>query len=321
MIKICAIGELLIDFTPVGKSDQGNNLFEQNPGGGPANVAVATSMLGIDTAFIGKVGKDRFGMALQKALTDKKVNMKGLVFSDNVNTTLAFVHLDENNDRSFSFYRKPGADITITDSEVDYHLIDDCELLHFSSVSMTDEPSRTTTVNAVKYAKEKGKLISFDPNLREPLWNSLSEAKEVIQSMLTYADILKISEEELLFLTGENDLLKGCRIIQKLGVSLIFATLGKKGAMYLYKDITGSQKTYDVKVVDTTGCGDSFVGAVLSKIMTREQRLEHLSKDELDEINRFANLAGSLTAMKKGGVPAMPSLQEVIEFGKKAVML
>lgn len=311
MSIICAIGELLIDFTPMGLSNQGNNIYEQNPGGGPANVAVATSMLGLPTSFIGKVGNDGFGHELKQAMMEKKVDVSSLAMTDKCHTTLAFVHLDDDGDRSFTFYRKSGADILLSEDDIDFLLIDDCQLLHFSSVSLTDEPSRSTTIKAVKYAKEKGKLISYDPNLRELLWDNLETAKEVITSMLPFADILKISEEELLFLTGEENMVTGCKKLQQLGITLIFTTLGKKGSMFLYKDLTGNDKTYDVKVTDTTGCGDSFMGAIIYKVMNREMRLVDISLEELHEISDFANGAGSLTAMKKGGVPAMPTCSDV----------
>lgn len=321
MSLICAIGELLIDFTPMGVSTQGNNIYEQNPGGGPANVAVATSMLGLPTSFIGKVGNDGFGHELKRAMISKNIDVSSLAMTDSCHTTLAFVHLDDDGDRSFSFYRKPGADILLSDEDVDYSLIDDCQLLHFSSVSLTDEPSRNTTIKAVKYAKEKGKLISYDPNLRELLWDDLKTAKEVITNMLPFADILKISEEELLFLTEETNLLSGCKKLQKLGITLIFTTLGKKGSMFLYKDLTGSDRTYDVKVVDTTGCGDSFVGAIIYKIMNRENKLLNITLDELHQMNDFANGAGSLTAMKKGGSPAMPTCIDIEKLQLEAIKL
>jgi len=321
MIKVCAIGEILIDFTPIGKSKNGNNIYEQNPGGGPANVSVATSMLDVPTTFIGKAGNDSFGIDLKQALIDKKVDVQGFVYSKDTNTTLAFVHLDENNDRSFSFYRKPGADITITDEEVNYTLIDECELVHFSSVSLSDEPSRSTTINAIKYANEAGKLISYDPNLRELLWENLEIAKRVITSMLQYTDILKVSEEELLFLTGETDINKGCKILKEQGIKLIFVTLGEKGATYLYKDITNHHDGYKVNVVDTTGCGDAFMGAIIYKVLSRENKLNDISKTELDDMNEFANMVGSLAATKQGGIPAMPSLKQVNEFKMKVKKL
>jgi len=321
MIKVCAIGEILIDFTPIGKSKNGNNIYEQNPGGGPANVSVATSMLGIPTTFIGKAGNDGFGIALKKALINKGVDVQGFVYSKDINTTLAFVHLDKNNDRSFSFYRKPGADITLTDKEVNYKLIDECELVHFSSVSLSDEPSRTTTINAIKYANKVGKLISYDPNLRELLWENLTIAKKVMYSMLQYADILKVSEEELFFLTGEKNINKACKIIQAQGIKLIFVTLGEKGATYLYKNITNHHDTYKVNVVDTTGCGDAFMGAIIYKVISRDKKLEDISKSELDDMNVFANMVGSLAATKQGGIPSMPSLAQVNEFRMKVEKL
>jgi len=321
MSKVCAIGELLIDFTPVGKSKRGNNIYEQNLGGGPANVAVATAMLGVSTSFIGKVGNDSFGITLKQDLIKKNVNTKGLAFTKKVNTTLAFVHLDKNNDRSFSFYRNPGADIMLSEKDVDYSIIDKCELLHFSSVSLTNNPSRATTIKAVKYAKKKGKIISYDPNLRELLWSDLKQAKQIIYKMIKYADIIKLSQEELIFLTDEKNITKAIKRIKKIGVKLIFVTLGDKGSIYSYKKLTNSHKTYNVKVVDTTGCGDSFIGAIIYKVLQRKNKLKNISKDQLDDMNIFANMVGSLAAMKKGGAPSMPTLKEVEEFGKRAKIL
>lgn len=310
-MKICCIGELLVDFTPMEKSKVGNPVFEQNPGGGPANVSVATSMLGLETSFIGKVGNDTFGIRLKKELELKNVNTKGMLFSKEFNTTLAFVHLDENNDRSFSFYRKPGADIMLTKDEVDYSIIDECDLLHFTSVTLTDEPVRTATIEAVKYAKKKGKIISYDPNLRESLWTNLEEAKEYIVKMLDYADILKISEEEAVFITGEENIELAAKQIFAKYSKILFVTLGAKGAMYLHKSGSNYMNTYKRKVVDTTGCGDAFVGAIIYNISKCDKDIEDLNKKELDYMMDFANKAGTYVAMRKGGIPSMPSVKEV----------
>ena len=244
MLKICFVGEVLIDFTPAGLSENGNTLFERNPGGGPANAAVAAAVLGAPAFFMGMAGYDEFGKFLKRTFEDKNVDTKGFVYSKTVNTTLAFVQLDETGNRSFSFYRNPGADMMFSEADIDYSIIDNCDILHFSSVSMSKGESRNATKKAVEYAKSKGKLISFDPNLRELLWDNLDEAKEVITSMLKYADVLKISEEELEFITNKSDIEKATEELFELGIPLIFSTLGPEGCYYRHKSGHGSLKTY-----------------------------------------------------------------------------
>jgi len=315
MYDVVALGELLIDFTPSGRSENGNNLYEQNPGGGTANLLAALAKLGRKTAFIGKVGKDQFGHFLKDVLANINIDTKGLVFSDDVNTTLAFVHLDETGDRSFSFYRNPGADMMLKEDEVDYNIIKSSKILHFSSISMTHEPSRTATIKALDIARENNLIISYDPNLRPPLWNSLEEAKEIMLHNLTYADILKISEEELYFLTGISDLSDGSAYLRdKYSIKLIFVTLGPKGCFYRIGEHTGHQPALDVKVVDTTGAGDCFLGSVLYKIIEKGTDIEHLTASELGQMVLFANTVAGISTMRRGGIPAIPTLKEVEEF-------
>lgn len=311
MLKICFIGEVLIDFTPSGISENGNTLFERNPGGGPANASVAASVLGAPAYFLGMAGYDEFGKFLKKTLEDKKVNTKGFVFSKTVNTTLAFVQLDETGNRSFSFYRNPGADMMLSERDINYEIIDECDILHFSSVSMSKGNSREATQKAVDYAKSKGKLISFDPNLRELLWDNLEEAHEVISSVIGNADILKISGEELEFITGKKDIEEATEILFRRGIPLIFSTLGSKGCYY--RHICGSERleTYNTKVIDTTGSGDAFIGAVLYKISKLGADIENLTKKDIHEIADFSNAAGSQAATKKGGIPSMPTVEQV----------
>lgn len=312
MIDVVALGEVLIDFTPSGVSEAGNELFERNPGGAPANVLAAISKLGRRTAFIGKVGKDQFGTFLEHTLKTSHIDTSGLIISKEVNTTLAFVHLDDMGDRSFSFYRNPGADMTLSEDEINLELIKDARIFHFGSVSMTHEPSRTATMKAARCAKENGVLVSYDPNLRIPLWNDLEEARSVIAEGLKYADLLKISEEELIFLTGENVLEIGAKIISdRYGIDLIFITLGKKGCFYSFKGINGFAPTFDVKTVDTTGAGDAFLGGMLYKIAERGNGLAGLTASELEEFVDFANATGSMATTKRGAIPAMPSISEI----------
>lgn len=311
MFDVAALGELLIDFTPAGVSPAGNVLFERNPGGAPANVLAAIARLGGTSAFLGKVGDDQFGHFLKDVLEKNSINAQGCRFSDSVNTTLAFVHLDEKGDRSFSFYRKPGADTTLAPEEVDLAVIDQCRIFHFGSLSMTDEPARSATLKAVEYARSKGKLISYDPNWRPPLWESDNAAKAGMTAGLQYADILKISEVELEFLTGESDLDKGSQLLYDKGIRLVLITLGPKGCYYRCAAGTGRLDTYDTHVVDTTGAGDAFLGALLYHASRLETALEATPATEIQRMIDFANAVGALCASKKGAIPAMPSLGEV----------
>ena len=317
MIDVTAIGELLIDFTPIGQSAQNNPIFEQNPGGAPANVLACLSKLGRKTAFIGKVGADQFGVALKQTLKQVGVSTDGLIIGEGCHTTLAFVHLSDSGDRSFSFYRDPGADLLLTPEEVNKQLIDECKIFHFGSVSMTGEPSRSATLSAVKYAREQGRIISYDPNLRMRLWSSESEAKEVILGAMPYTDILKISEEELLFLTGEKDLQKGSRFLRDTyGLKLILITLGPDGAYVSSKIAQAQAPAYAVKTVDTTGAGDSFTGGFLYCLLQSGKTPEGLSENDLKEFLAFGNAVGSLTTTNKGAIPALPTLDQVRECQK-----
>ncbi|MBN2881902.1 MAG: carbohydrate kinase [Clostridia bacterium] len=313
MLKICFIGEVLIDFTPAGLSSNGNILFERNPGGGPANAAVAAAVLGAPSYFIGMAGNDMFGTFLKKTFEDKNVNTAGFRYCEDVNTTLAFVQLDETGNRSFSFYRNPGADMMLTEKDVDFSIIDDCDILHFSSVNMSKGESRNTTRKVVDYARGTGKIISFDPNLRELLWDSLDEAREIIGEMIGYSDILKISGEEIEFLTGEKDIVKATEILFKRNIPLIFTTLGPDGCYYQHKSGSGFLRAYATEVVDTTGSGDAFVGAVLYKTAILEKEISELNNAEIHEMADFANAAGSIAATKKGGIPSMPDVDRVNE--------
>ncbi len=313
MFDVAALGELLIDFTPAGRSGAGSSLFERNPGGAPANVLVAVSRLGGKSAFIGKVGNDRFGHFLKKVLESDGIHVRGLKFSDTVNTTLAFVHLDEKGDRSFSFYRNPGADTTLTGADLELEVIENSKIFHFGSLSMTHEPSRSTTLKAVRYAKEKGCIISYDPNWRPPLWKSDAAAKEGMKAGLQYADILKISEVELAFLTGQTDLEKGSKILFDMGIRLVVITLGPKGCYYRCNAGTGQLATYDIKAADTTGAGDSFLGGLLYHLSRFKGALDTINKQELEKILDFSNATGALCAAEKGAIPAMPSMEQVLD--------
>ncbi len=313
MLDVVALGELLIDFTPAGTSQTGNILFERNPGGAPANVLSAVTKLGGTGALIGKVGSDQFGFFLRDVLKNQGVDDRGLRFSREVNTTLAFVQLDEHGDRSFSFYRKPGADTTLTPEDIDFSLIDDAKIFHFGSLSMTDEPARSATKAALAYAREKGKVITYDPNWRPPLWESEEHAKENMLFGLQYADVLKISEEELVLLTGTGDVEAGSRQFLDCGVKIVVVTLGPKGCYYCCAAGSGFLSTYDTKVVDTNGAGDCFFGTMIWQLSRYGGTLESIAPEELAKMADFANAAGAVCATRKGALPAMPSEEEVLQ--------
>jgi fructokinase len=318
MYDVSALGELLIDFTPTGHSDQGNILFETNPGGAPANVLVVLSRLNMKTAFIGKVGNDQFGHILKAVLQEQNIDTSNLLFSETVNTTLAFVHLDEKGDRSFSFYRNPGADILLDKNEINEETIKQSRIFHFGSLSLTNEPAATATITALEFAKKHKVLISYDPNLRIPLWKSREEAKQQIKKGFEYADIVKLSEEELEFLTGYRDVLKGTDILQEqYGTSLIFVTLGAKGCFYRNKHVYGNKEGFKANVVDTTGAGDAFFGGALYKLLTMNKSLDLLNNADFEEMVTFANAIGALTTEGKGGIPSIPSREQLVDFLKK----
>lgn len=315
MFDVSALGELLIDFTPLGKSDNNHIIYERNPGGAPANVVAALSKLGKKTAFIGKVGNDQFGKFLGQVLADLGIDLQGLIYSDDFPTTLAFVHLLADGERTFSFYRKHSADHNLTKEDVRFDLISSSKIFHFGSVSLTHEPSAMATFEAVKYAKNSGAVISYDPNLRIPLWDNLDRARSLIIKGLHFADILKIAEEELEFIIGTNDLEAGSSALySQYGIPLIFITLGKNGCFIRKGNNTLKVPSFAVHTVDTTGAGDGFLGGVLSHIVNLEKSIERLSMDEIANIVRFANAVGALTTTKRGGITSLPTSEEVISF-------
>jgi fructokinase len=311
MIDVVAIGELLIDFTPAGFSQQGNVIFERNPGGAPANVLAAVTKLGGSGAFIGTVGNDQFGNYLKGVLEENNIQTKGLNFSKEADTTLAFVHLDEKGDRSFSFYRRPGADTMLSEEDIDFSIIDNAKVFHFGSLSMTTEPSRNATLKAVEYAKKNGCIISYDPNYRPMLWENEGLARQWMAKGIKYADILKLSDIELEIITGTTDMKKGCEVLISKGVKLIAVTLGANGCYYKFSQGDGQIATYDTKVIDTTGAGDAFLGGLLYKIRDLGKDVKALNQEEIIQMIDFANAVGALCASKRGAIPAMPSLEEV----------
>lgn len=308
---VVAMGELLIDFTENATSEQGNPIFEANPGGAPCNVLAMLKRLGHQTGFIGKVGRDMFGMQLQNALQEVGISTEGLVKDEKVHTTLAFVHTLEGGDRDFSFYRNPGADMMLTETELNMKMLENCRIFHFGSLSMTHEICRNATKKAVGIAKENGALISFDPNLREPLWESLNDAKQQIAYGMSQCDILKISDNEIKWFTGEQDFDKGVAYLQsKYPIRLILLSLGKDGSR-AYMDGRSVQAASYLKVrtIETTGAGDTFCACVLHYVL--EQGLREYSNDELKEMLSFANAAASLITTKKGALRVMPDKSEI----------
>jgi len=322
MFDVTALGEVLIDFTAAGKSESGEVQFERNPGGAPANVLAALAKLGKKTAFIGKVGNDQFGHYLHSVLSKNNINTKGLVFSNEINTTLAFVHLDEQGDRSFSFYRNPGADMMLKEQEVNLELLDHTRIFHFGTISMTDEPAASATLMAIKYAKEKGQLISFDPNLRVNLWGNLSRAKEMFTIGLRYANVLKVSEEELEFISGSKDPQRGTAYIyDRFHTELIFVTMGGEGCFYRFGEKVGKCSGYKVESIDTTGAGDAFLAGVLYQILEYNRSLSELTLNDVKQIVLFANAVGALATTKKGAIPAMSLIEEISALRDSQVLI
>lgn len=308
---VVALGELLIDFTENGQSQQGNPVLEANPGGAPCNVLAMLNRLGHKTAFIGKVGEDMFGSQLEEALKETGISTEGLVKDSEVHTTLAFVHTFPDGDRDFSFYRNPGADMMLRAEELNKTLIQNCRIFHFGSLSMTDSGCRQATKEAVQIAKESGAVISFDPNLREPLWESLEEAKEQIAYGMSQCDILKISDNEIQWFTKEEDYEAGVRFLQeKYSIKLILVSLGKEGSMAFLGNCKASRKACIQKnTVETTGAGDTFCGCVLHYVL--KNGWKDYSEEELNSMLAFANAAAAVITTRKGALRVMPTAEEI----------
>lgn len=311
VFDVIALGELLIDFTMNGKSSQGNNLFEANPGGAPCNVLAILQKLGKKTAFIGKVGNDQFGRLLRETIEEAGINSENLLADEEIHTTLAFVHTFPDGDREFSFYRKPGADMMLKKEEISEEAIQKAKIFHFGTLSMTHEDVRKATLKAVELAKKNGLLISLDPNLRPPLWSSMELAKEQMLSAMEYCDILKISDNEIQFISGVEDYDEGIRMIRdKFQIPLVCLTMGKDGSRAYYKDLRVEVPGFvQEHVVDTTGAGDTFCGSVLNYVL--EHGIEDLSEENLREMLTFANAGASLITTKKGAIRSMPEKAEI----------
>lgn len=310
-MDVVAIGELLIDFATVSTDSGGYPTMAAHPGGAPANFLAALSKYGYCTALLGKVGTDAFGQMLTETLREAGIETKGLVHDSRFFTTLAFVTLDSGGDRSFSFARKPGADTQIAFEELDLSLIDDAKVFHFGTLSLTDEPARTATQKAVAYAKSKGKLITYDPNLRKPLWRDMDECKAQLLWGLSQADVVKISDEEVEFLFGCTPEDGAGILLHQYGVKLAMVTLGPKGAYLKNKTAACRVHCPEVRCVDTTGAGDIFGGSAVSRLLNLGKDPALLTQQELRHIGSFAVTAASLSTQAQGGIPSIPALSLV----------
>ena len=314
-MDVVAIGELLIDFTFKCSDAEGYPTMEAHPGGAPANFLAALNRYGCKTAMMGKVGNDTFGKLLIGTLEKAGIETKGMIVADDVFTTLAFVTLDESGDREFAFARKPGADTQIRFEEIDLSLVDDTKVLHFGTLSLTDEPARTATYKLVEYAKEHGKLVTYDPNLRKPLWKSLDEAKEQMLWGLNHADVVKISDEEVEFLFGLDPKAGAEHILANYGVKLVFVTCGAEGCYFKNKTACGHVPGLSgISVVDTTGAGDIFGGSAVSQLLKYGKAPAELNEEELKAIVSFACTAAGLSTTKPGGISSVPDEDAVMKL-------
>lgn len=308
---VVALGELLIDFTENGTSNQGNPVYEANPGGAPCNVLSMLNKIGKKTAFVGKVGQDIFGNRLKATLEEVGIDTSNLIVDEEARTTLAFVETFPDGDRDFSFYRNPGADMMLKEEELHEELIKDTKIFHFGTLSMTHDEVRRATKKAINIAKENGALISFDPNLRPPLWKSLDDAKEQVAYGLSQCDILKISDNEIQWFTGEEDFDAGIsKLRSQYQIPLIMLSMGKEGSRAYYKDLCVDVAPFlQENTIETTGAGDTFGACCLYHVL--EYGLENFDEEKLSSMLTFANAAASIITTRKGALRVMPGLDEV----------
>ena len=313
MIDVVAIGELLIDFATVSTDADGYPTMAAHPGGAPANFLAALTKYGFGTALLGKVGTDTFGKLLIGTMQKAGIETRGLVSTDDVFTTLAFVTFDESGDREFAFSRKPGADTCISFEELDLSLIDEAKVFHFGTLSLTDEPARSATQKAVAYAKSKGKLITYDPNLRKPLWKDMEVCKAQLLWGLSQADVVKISDEEVEFLFGCTPEEGADKLLNEFGVSLAMVTLGPNGAYLKNKNGSTYVQCPKVSPIDTTGAGDIFGGSAVSRLLKIGVHPAQLSVEQMYAVGSFASTAASLSTEKSGGIPSIPAEETVLD--------
>lgn len=322
MPDIMSIGEMLVDFTAMHNmqdiedaseaDEKGDIFYKQNPGGAPANVAVMAAKLGVSSGFIGKMGLDMFGRYLRDTLSDAGVETKGVILDKDFSTTLAFVRKSGDGERDFVFYRKNGADLNLNYSEVNLKLIDSCKLLHFGALLLTSEPSKSAVINTVEYAKQQGKIISYDPNWRERLWDSKEAAIKAMRSVIMYADVVKVSEAELQIITDSANLLPAIAKLLGYGVKVVCITQGAKGCIIATKHGIERLPTFKVETVDTLGAGDSFLGAFLSRLVLSGKSMDEIEMEDLREFATYANACGALSSTKVGAIPAMPTHKEIL---------
>lgn len=312
--NIVAIGECLLDVFAEKSEDGKNMIMKGSPGGAPVNVLAQATKLGLNTAYISKVSDDTFGTFLKTEIDKAGIDICGVVITKDYPTTLAIVSLDNSGNRSFRFYREKTADVMLNKNDVSLELLQNAEVLHFGSVSMTTEPSRSATLFAATKAKELGLVISFDPNLRIPLWNDLNEAREIILNSLEIAELVKVSDDELIFLTGHSNIEKGAmEIADRFKLKLLAVTLGPKGCIFCVNGRITAGPTFDVKTIDTTGAGDSFWGATLYQLISNNKDITAYSDEEIRKLIRFSNAAGSLTTTDIGAINAMPEKQRILD--------
>lgn len=309
---IIALGELLVDFTYAGTSENGMVLFEQNPGGAPANMLTSASHMGAKTGFVGKVGTDMHGLFLKQTLEREKIDTTGLIMDDAAFTTLAFVGIGADGERAFSFARKPGADTLLKVEEIKRSLLENCRVFHVGSLSLTNEPVRSTTMEAVHISKNAGAVISYDPNYRASLWPDEARAKKEMCSLIPYADIMKVSDEESKLITGETDYKEAAAVILEQGPKIVAVTLGAEG-VYITDGKSGRCVSgFPVRAIDTTGAGDCFWGGFLSRYLTSGKAPGELQIEELAQFARFGNGAAALCVQHRGGIPSIP-FKEAVE--------
>lgn len=312
MFQIAALGELLIDFTESGVSTNGMKLFERNPGGAVANVLAAATRLGDATAFIGKVGNDMHGQFLIETLSAAGIDVEGLVQTNEAFTTLAFVALSENGERTFSFARNPGADTQLQIKDIHESILSSCCVFHFGSLSLTDEPARSATRHAVSRAKLAGATISYDPNYRASLWKNQKTAMQRMRELLPYVDIMKISDEETFLLTDWKDPAAAAAFLNDRGIPCVVVTLGKQGALVSVRGQSSVISGYSLPAIDTTGAGDAFWGGYLHRMLALGKRANELTLPDAEDCANWGNAVATLCVQKRGAIPAMPSMDDVL---------
>lgn len=315
-VDIVALGELLIDFTEAGVSKDGQKLFEQNPGGAPANLLTVASHMGYKTAFVGKVGRDMHGAFLKKTLQKEGICTDYIIEDEDCFTTLAFVEINQNGEREFSFARKPGADTKLTKEELDKQLLETCKIFHYGSLSLTDEPAKTAAIEAIRIAKAAGAVISYDPNYRESLWKTKAEAIKTMKSVIHYADVMKVSDEESVLLTGKGNYQDALKELLNMGPAIVAITLGSDGVLLGTSDNLEQIPGVKVEAVDTTGAGDSFWGGFLSG-MLKNENLSDITWENLKKCAQQGNVTAALCVGKRGGIPAVPTKDNVEKLAKR----